>query len=356
MGIKSSIKKVVKDTDRKFFNGKITQFFKKNIRKDKMVGISLDISGNCNLNCETCCFMEKYGEKGIMSFETFNKLEGLFSKILGVELQCNAEPLLNPNIGEIIKSIKNENRNIQISLVTNGTLLNEKTASILLESGIDKISISVDSCEKELFEKLRGGANFETVINNIRNTVNLKNKINDKCKIGIVTVSSKSNIHQLKDLLDLIKELKVDNWVINGLEAYDEEMEKVTLYGNEINLETENIFKELKSEADKCKIELLLPELKIASYKDCGLDSCLIHWNGDVSPCSGLSYERKIYSFGHDLTRPKVVFGNINDENVFEIWDKKEYKIFRKNLREGRFPGFCENCLLKSKVICPIAE
>ncbi len=356
MEIKDSFKKAVKDLDKKFFNNKISQFFKKNIRKDKMIGISLDISGNCNLSCEACCFREKYGEKGIMSLETFYKLKGLFSKISGVELQCNAEPLLNPNIGEIIKSIKNENKNIQTSLVTNGTLLNEKNASILLESGIDKISISVDSCKKELFEKLRKGANFETVINNIRNTVNLKNKINDKCKIGVVTVSSKSNIYQLKNILELIKKLKVDSWIINGLEAYDEEAEKIALYGNEENPEAENIFKELKSEADKCKIELLFPELKIASYKDCVLNSCLIHWNGDVSPCPGLSYERKIYSFGRNLTRPKVVFGNINNKNIFEIWEEKEYKIFRKKLREGDFPDFCKNCLFRSRVICPIAE
>lgn len=356
MGIKCSIKKIVKGSDKKLFNGKITQFFKKNIRKDKMAGISLDVSGNCNLNCEACCFREKYGEKGIMSLETFGKLKGLFSRISGVELQCNAEPLLNPNIGEIIKSIKNENKDIQVTLVTNGTLLNEKNASILLESGIDKISISVDSCEKELFEKLRKGANFEIVIDNIRNAVALKNKINEKCKIGIVTVSSKSNVHQLRDILNLIKELKVDSWIINGLEAYDEEVEKIVLYGNEADPEVEKIFKELKNEADRCKIDLLFPEFKIASYDSCVLNSCIIHWNGDISPCSDLSYERNIYSFGHNLVRPKIVFGNVNNEDIFEIWDKKEYKIFRKNLKEGKFPDFCKNCLIKSRVICPIAE
>lgn len=349
-------KKTIKELDKKFFNGKISDFIKKNLKSDKLAGVSIDISGNCNLNCDACCFREKYGAKGIMSLETFSKLKGSFAKISSIELQCNAEPLLNTNIGEIIKSIKKENPNIYISLVTNGTLLTEKNAAILLESGIDKFSVSIDSSEKELFETLRKGANFEIVLNNTKNAINLRNKTNSQCKIGIVTVSSQSNLHQLNDLLALIKKLGADTWTINGLEAYDQEMEKIVLYGNKTNSETAGIFENLKKEALKNEITLLMPSLKITPYENCILNSCLIHWNGDVSPCAGLSYEREIYSFGFKMTRPKIIFGNINNQNIFDIWNNPEYKNFRNNLKTGKFPAYCKNCLIKSKVICPVTE
>lgn len=352
---KNIIKKIVKEMDKKYFKNSISRFLK-NIKKDKLVALYLDISGNCNLNCNACCFKEKYGEKGIMSPSTFDKLKGCFSEISDVELQCNAEPLLNPEFGEIIKSIKNENKNIRISLVTNGTLLTERNTEILLGSGIDRFSVSVDAAEKGLFEELRRGAKFDFVINNLKNAVELRNKTKSNCKIGVVTVSSKSNLSQLKSILELVKKLGVDIWTINGLEAYDAEMEKIVLYSNKINLEAEAIFNGLREEASKSGIEISMPKLEIMPYEDCVLNSCLVHWNGDVSPCSELSYEREIYSFGHKLTRPKVVFGNINTKNIFEIWNQDDYRIFRKNLKQGKIPVFCKNCLLKSKVICPIVE
>jgi sulfatase maturation enzyme AslB (radical SAM superfamily) len=288
-----SIKTILKKIDRNILDNRISHFYRKHIRADKLTGISLDISGNCNLNCEMCSFKKWYGDKNTMSLETFSKLKGIFYKLLGVELQCNAEPLLNPYIEKILQDIRRENENISISLVTNGTLLNKTTASILLREKINKILISVDAPNKELFEEIRKGAKFESVINNIRNLVSLrKNNENSNCEIGIIAVSTRHNFSQLIGVLELAKTLEVDSLTINGLEAYDEKMHQLLLYGSKIDPDVEDIFTELKKKAARYKIKLSLPSLKIIPYNDCVLNSCLVHWNGDISPCSLLSYKR----------------------------------------------------------------
>lgn len=347
-----SYKKICKTIDRIFFNNRLSYFYQKN-RINKLEGISLDISGRCNLRCNACCFQEKYTNKGIMELETFNKLKGEFSKLRSVQLQCNAEPLLNPLYRKIIKTIKEENKNIFLSMVTNGTLLNEEIASVLLGEGMNKILISVDAPEKELFEDLRKGSNYETVINNIKKIVELREKINRNCEIGIITVSSHRNLSKLHRLLDLIKALNVRQWIINGLEPYNKEMEQLTLYSDEIDPSVEKVFNELEKISVGYGIKIFLPSLKIIPYNDCFLNYCLIHWNGDISPCASLSYERKFYFLGRRLIHPKITFGNINDENLFKIWNKKDYKEFRTNLIKGIFPSFCKNCLFRTGTICP---
>jgi len=348
------IKKIIKKIDRNFFSNRLFNFYNKKIRINKLDGISLDISGGCNLKCGTCCFQEKYINKGVMKLETFSKLTGEFSKLFRVELQCNAEPLLNPYIDKIIKKIKEENENIFLSMVTNGTLLNRKIASSLLKEGMNKISISVDAAEKELFEDIRKGANYETVINNIKNLIELREDINKNCEIEIVTVSSRRNLFKLHGILDLIKELKIDSWIIHGLEVYNEKMEQSVLYGNKIDPVVEKVFNELRERAVGYGIKIFLPSLKIIPNNNCFLNHCIIHWNGDVSPCYSLSYEREFYFLGRQLIHPKIIFGNINKENLFKIWNKKNYKEFRINLVRGIFPSFCKDCLLRKKIISPI--
>lgn len=354
MNLKKSLKKI----DRSILNNYISHFYKKHIRVDKLVGISLDISGDCNLSCEMCSFKKWYKDKNIMSLETFSKLKGVFSKLLGVELQCNAEPLFNSHIGEIIREIKRENKNISISLVTNGTLLNKAIAPILLKEGVNKILISVDAPNKELFEKIRKGAKFENVIDNVKRLVSLRKNTDtiSNCEIGIIAVSTRHNLSQLIKVLKLAKTLEVDSLTLNGLEAYDERMSRSLLYGLEINSNAEKIFTELKKRAVQYKIKLSLPSLEIIPYNDCVLDSCVIHWNGDISPCSSLSYERPFYYPNRWLTHPKITFGNISNADLFQIWDRKEYREFRNNLKEGNFPDYCKHCLLKSRVLCPLSD
>ena len=71
--------------------------------------------------------------------------------ILGVKrivLSRLGEPLLHPNLKEIIKFTKS-NKIRNVSMVCNAMLLNDEKCKELIESGLDLISFSVDAAKKD---------------------------------------------------------------------------------------------------------------------------------------------------------------------------------------------------------------
>ena len=55
-----------------------------------------------------------------------------------------------------------------MTFTTNATLLNDTISKKIIDSGVDVVFFSVDGASKETFEKIRVGANFERVKENIR--------------------------------------------------------------------------------------------------------------------------------------------------------------------------------------------
>jgi radical SAM protein with 4Fe4S-binding SPASM domain len=357
-----AIIKYPKSILKKFFSEKrykrLQLLYRSKFFNDVLQGIAIDISGMCNLNCAMCSFQDWFGTKGLMPLETFKKLENVLRKVNSLALQCNAEPVLNPHIIECIKFAKSVNNNISISFITNGTLLTTGLISQLLEAGLDKIDISIDGATKTTYEMIRRGAKFETVIENIKELVRQRNSSKNNLKhIGIITVMSKLNICELPDILSLASELGVDSLSVNGCDVYNDEIKDQELYvksPEDVTGEYERILSSLKNNAVNCNIKLRLPGLWVAPYHSCEINDCIVSWNGDVSPCPVLSYERPYWYFGKKLMHPKVIFGNINEEDLFDIWNSKEFKKFRRDLREGKLPHYCQNCLLRNKVLCSV--
>jgi hypothetical protein len=65
---------------------------------------------------------------------------------------------------------------LDIKLNTNGTKLNEKISRSIIENGVNEIVFSIDSSNKEIFEKLRYGAKFEKVLENVKTFVRIRDE------------------------------------------------------------------------------------------------------------------------------------------------------------------------------------
>ena len=69
---------------------------------------------------------------------------------------------------------------LEVQFNTNAMLLTEKISERLIEAGLDRIIFSLDGMTKETFENIRGGANFEKVVNNIKSFINIRNEMGGK--------------------------------------------------------------------------------------------------------------------------------------------------------------------------------
>jgi len=104
------------------------------------------------------------------------------------------EPLMDKKIYKRIKKIKDSGIT-NISIQSNGALLNEEKSKKLLDSGICAIGFSIESIDKETFEKIRIKLELEKVLEGIKSFVNLRNKLKPKLPISIFYTYSEKNLH-----------------------------------------------------------------------------------------------------------------------------------------------------------------
>ena len=154
------------------------------------------ITYKCNLNCVYC--MQQNTFKGINRITPVEKVaiwERLFKmsncELLNVCL-FGGEPFYDYNyLFTLLNQAKSKNLNIQYSAVTNGTLINDDTISLINNYSINHIQITIDG-PAYVHDKRRIGNKakntFEQIINNI-----LKLLENTECEIVLNTVLDRNN-------------------------------------------------------------------------------------------------------------------------------------------------------------------
>jgi radical SAM protein with 4Fe4S-binding SPASM domain len=136
--------------------------------------VGIESTNRCNLDCVMCPRREMKRPVGDMPPETF---EHLIADIAGktefVWLQDYGEPFLNKNIFQFIRTAKAAGLKTGIS--TNGTVLTDKIIQSVCESGLNYIIFALDGATKETYERIRLGADFDKVCDNIRRFLAHKN-------------------------------------------------------------------------------------------------------------------------------------------------------------------------------------
>ena len=171
----------------------------------KLEDLRISVTDRCNFRCRYCMPEELYGEAfeflkkdQVLSFEEIIRLSEIFVA-LGVKKirLTGGEPLVRKGVSELIGSISKINKDLDIAMTTNGYLL-EKYASKLFQAGLKRLTVSLDSLDNEIFQKMSGKKfNVIEVLNGIKraqfegfkdikiNTV-VRKGVNEKSILGLV--------------------------------------------------------------------------------------------------------------------------------------------------------------------------
>ena len=124
-----------------------------------------------------------------------------------VILSGTGEPLMNPEFIDMVDALAE--RNIECEFFTNGTLLSENNREkILARPNISYIAVSCDGAEKETFETLRYGANFEKwKIQTGEFLCEVNKSKAPRMLVSTNTVLGKSNFSQIDGIIRLASEL-----------------------------------------------------------------------------------------------------------------------------------------------------
>ena len=177
----------------------------------------------CNLRCEMCLvpqlkLLMNRKTTTMMSLETFCRILGeIADKPRKLHLNIMGEPLLNKSISEFVALSKKAGHNV--SLTTNGTLMNDVIARKLLIAGIDGVTFSIDGYEAKTYESIRIGANYEKVRSNVEQFSRLRNDLNKNatvqihCILSDLTKSEITSMHNYwKKSVDIVNIIPLDDW------------------------------------------------------------------------------------------------------------------------------------------------
>ncbi len=118
----------------------------------------------CNFRCPYCMPKEQFHEHykflkpaERLSFDEIVRLTGLFVAhgVKKIRL-TGGEPLLRPNLSELIGELTSLDGVEDVALTTNGILL-AKQAAELKASGLHRVTVSLDTLDPEIFAQMSGG-------------------------------------------------------------------------------------------------------------------------------------------------------------------------------------------------------
>ncbi|MDD2371861.1 MAG: GTP 3',8-cyclase MoaA [Firmicutes bacterium] len=132
--------------------------------------IRISITDRCNLRCVYCMpeeGVELLKHQDMMSFEEiYNLIKALVPLGIKKIRLTGGEPLVRQNIEELIKMIRSIPEIEDITLTTNGILL-EEMADGLKQAGLSRVNVSLDSLDENKFKKITRWGNLEKVLKGI---------------------------------------------------------------------------------------------------------------------------------------------------------------------------------------------
>jgi MoaA/NifB/PqqE/SkfB family radical SAM enzyme len=330
--------------------------------------VYLEPTSACNLRCRTCVRTTWTEPTGFMELSTFRKLlDDLkrFPSLQEMAFWGVGEPLYHGDIVEMVALA--HARGLRTEIVTNGVLLDRPMAKGLVKAGLDTLVVSVDGVTSESYVDIRCGGDLTLVKDNVMELRRVREELSRKNpEVGLEFVVMRRNVDQLPELAYTAFSLGATFIVVTNLLPYTEELQGEILY--ELTATTRNdtprtlAYPELLLPRIDMRPEYMAPLLKLmqrvgrpsiglkaygpADDDHCpfiGRGSLAVSWTGDVSPCVALMHSYRCFVIGREKFIRRYAVGNILTEKIHVIWNKKEYRDFRRRVATFDFAP-CLRC------------
>lgn len=307
--------------------------------------VYIEVTTLCNFDCTTCIrnsWEDKLSKMGTEVFDLIIEQLKELPNLEWVHFGGFGEPMSHPHIFEMIKMVKD--LGLKAEMISNGSLLTKEAAAKLVELGLDKLFISMDGPDEEVFNDIRKGADFVSVIGNIKglNEVKRERKVTYP-ELAFEFVAMKKNYHKLPQLVNMLSELNARYLLVTNVMPYCEELKDEVVYDLDDKVP---VFDKVSSLL--ISVRAKLPHMKLRTQRNCKFieDKALtITCDGNVAPCYALMHSYTCFIYGREKKIKSYYLGNVKENTLKDIWSAPEYASFRATVKDFQFPS-CTDCKL----------
>jgi MoaA/NifB/PqqE/SkfB family radical SAM enzyme len=287
------------DKDYFTYRKKWQEYPKKKFLAEFPLHLDIESTNACNLKCSMCGRNWMKEKIGYIGWNLFTKIidEAKKYHLPSIKFNYRGEPLLHPEIVKMVRYAKDKGI-LEVQFNTNGLLLDEKKAEELIEAGLDRIIFSFDGATKETYEKIRRGSNFEKVVKNIKNLINLRNKKGlKKPLVRVQMVKIPENKNEVEDFIRM--------WLP---------------FANRLSISVGRNPLGTKKKLEHFPCPQIWQRLMIC-------------WDGEIRMCCGDWYG-------------EIVLGNAKKDSIYKVWHGDKLKEIRRIHSEGKFDKIplCSRC------------
>ena len=165
--------------------------------------LRISVTDRCDFRC-TYCMSEKMKflpKKDVLSLEELDQITSAFIELGVQKLRVTGgEPLVRKEILSFFKSASRHLKNgglKELTLTTNGSQLKNKV-SMLKNSGVERINISLDSLNPDVFKRMTRVGKLDNVLDGIEHAKKIGFK---KIKLNVVLMKN-LNEHEIFNLVN----------------------------------------------------------------------------------------------------------------------------------------------------------
>ena len=305
----------------------------------------IEVTTRCHLKCVICEHTHwddrNYLNKDI-SFEQFKYVCEQFPKLHFINVTGEGTGILHKDFFKMLEYLAK--RGVYILFVDSFDRFDPEKSKKVIELGVERIEVSLDAATKETYEKIRAGANWDNVINNLKALRDLK--IRYKSPFPIIMyryVVTTLNLSECVKFLDIVDEISIDAGMGQRRVEFCDLLtfEKVNQY--KVNKVPEEIIEDTYKRGKELNIDIgwahfghsMEPVEKCIKWKQ-----PYIVVTGDVIlDCALVMSDER-----DKLSKSKL--GNVFDQSFEDIWYAERYKKIRENVNKSNkpIPAFCVSC------------
>ena len=316
------------------------------------VHVQLIVSDYCNQDCSFCAYrMSGYSSNELFKIIDDNgnvnnnprrmipwlKLQEVVEDcekmgVRAIQITGGGEPTLHPNFNELCEMILS--KNIDLALVSNGLLLNQKRADIIARATWTRIS--VDAGTPETYSNIRNvpKKEYEIVEKNVRYLTSIPNR---QATVGIGFVITKENYKEIAQAMQQFKSWGVDNVRLSAVFQNDEERFYDGIHDEVVKqIETTSCLND-----DKFKVinnfnsRYADLEQGTPDYHKCGYMNFTTYIGGD----------QHVYTCCVNAYNKKGQIGSIKEMSFKDLWDSQHKQEFFGNFDAKN----CTRCMFNDK-------